>query len=59
VLHYHLGGQENRQRAKAMYERAITLATAQQNDAAATQLVRDRATRAMADAKANLTELSK
>lgn len=59
VLHYHLGGQENRQRAKAMYERAIELATAQQSDAAATQLVRDRATRAMADAKANLAELAK
>ena len=59
VLHYHLGSQENRQRAKAMYERAIALATAQQSDAAATQLVRDRATRAMADAKANLAELAK
>lgn len=59
VLHYHLGGDANLRRAKAMYERALELAKTQIADASATQLVRDRAARAKQDAEANLAALAK
>ena len=59
VLHYHLGGEANLRRAKAMYERALELAKTQSVDASATQLVRDRAARAKQDAEANLAALAK
>lgn len=59
VLHYHMGGEQNLSRARAMYERALELAKAQIADGTATQLVRDRASRAKQDATANLEALGK
>ena len=59
VLHYHLANDTNRTRAKQMYDRAIELANAQLAEASTTEILRQRAERAKADALLNLKELGK
>lgn len=59
VLHYHLGGDGNHQRAKQMYEKALDLARTQLASEGASEIVRRRAESAKADAEANLKELAR
>ena len=57
VLHYHLASPENLDRARAMYEQALTLAAALQADPAATEQQRAMAAKAAENARLNIAAL--
>ena len=57
VLQHHLKGAENLVKARGMYERAIALADKVLADGSVGQELRERASKARDDAKANLAEL--
>lgn len=59
ILHYHLPGQGNRDKARAMYERACTIADQVLADRTADARSRERAAEAKRNALANLAELDK
>lgn len=59
ILHYHLASDDNKQKAKALYQRALQLADKQLADAGVTGAERERATQARRDAQANLEALGK